>query len=102
MWDTEKLLQTLLAFLVEGNNYDIVVQKHKATLTFLSAKKALVKDIAKYVERVDGKMPKAVIVKFVECELVFTEVDLVNVVLGVRRLEIVYKNYKVVINEHRS
>lgn len=101
-WDTERLLQALRIFLVENKTYDIVCESHKATLTFASVRKGLVKDTSKYVERIDGKMPKSVIVTFKECDLIFTDEALVNAIITARKVEVHYEDYKVVISENRS
>lgn len=64
-----RLLEALTSLLVCDQKYDIVINTHKDTQTFISIKKALVKDINKLVEN-KGEWPICYIVEFSDVKII--------------------------------
>lgn len=63
--------------------YHITIGSHETTAEYVKHKKALVKDVSKVVERVNGKMPTCVLIEFNSFELIIVVDQIVDMVLGI-------------------
>lgn len=78
----DRVLSCLSVALVNGEKYQITIGTHVTTTEYLSHKKALVKDVSKYVDRVSGKMPTCVLIEFKDFQLVLIIDQLSDMILG--------------------
>ena len=91
----EKAIQALTSLLVASQRYTVQVATHKADCTFVSMRKALVKDMSKYVDRIDKKMPIGYILTFSEFEIILLVESIERVTIGVSSLTLVMPTYEI-------
>jgi hypothetical protein len=89
------LLSCLRSLLVKHVKYTFILQNTKATVTYLDQKKALIKDISKYIKRNDNKMPITYVFYFEEFEWYLIIEDVQNYVLLPDGVCIFFKDYEV-------
>jgi len=78
----DRVLSCLSELLVKSQMYCITIGSHETTAEYINHKKALVKDVSKHVERVNGKMPTCVLIEFSSFELIIIVDQLEDMVIG--------------------
>ncbi len=96
----DRVLSCLSGLLVSSQMYRVTIGSHETVAEYVNHKKALVKDVSKHVERVNGKMPTCVLIVFKTFELVIIVDQLLDLEIGTG-LTFKYQTYELRI-EHAS
>lgn len=78
----DRVLSCLSELLTAQQMYHITIGSHETTAEYVKHRKALVKDVSKYVDRVNGKMPTCVLIEFTNFELTIIVDQIVDMQIG--------------------
>ena len=97
----ERMLACFSELLVASRTYRVKVGIHEHVCTFVELRKALVKDMSKYIDRrANNKMPFCYILQFAEVELYLVVDTIKDMIVTGNGVRFVYASYEVGIYEN--